>query len=362
MSGPVDWQLAERVATKIASRNQPVRSYHYATLEPDFARFTAEAEELVAAETGLRSLSGNARARVADRPAWINANIASFQRLLAPVTEKMSSKAKSCTRLASVAGKVGGTEVGVLLGWMSSRELGQYDLLIFEDENPEDQDIVYYVGPNVMALERKHGFPPDEFRLWLALHEVTHRAQFTGVPWLREHFLGLVGETLDAVDPDPKVLKQAVERIVEARKNGEDALADGGLPALLATPEQQVVLNKISGMMSLLEGHGDVTMDRAGADRIPSAERFSSTLRARRNSARGLSRFFQKVIGIEAKLNQYQAGEKFIAAVEEVGGPQLVNRAWEGPENLPSFDEIKAPQLWIDRMTTDSDQDVAVVS
>lgn len=362
MSGPVDWQLAERVATKIASRNQPIHSYHYATLEPDFARFTAEAEELVAAETGLRSLSGNARARVADRPAWINANIASFQRLLAPVTEKLSSKAKRNSRLAGVAGKVGGTEVGVLLGWMSSRVLGQYDLLIIEDENPEDQDIVYYVGPNVMALERKHGFPPEEFRLWLALHEVTHRAQFTGVPWLREHFLGLVGETLDAVDPDPKVFKQAVERIIEARKNGEDALADGGLPALLATPEQQAVLNKISGMMSLLEGHGDVTMDRAGADRIPSAERFSSTLRARRNSARGLSRFFQKVIGIEAKLNQYQAGEKFIAAVEAVGGPELVNRAWEGPENLPSFDEIKAPQLWIDRMTTDADQDVAVVT
>ena len=362
MSGPVDWDLAERVATKIASRNQPVRSYHYATLEPDFTRFTAEAEELVAAETGLRSLSGNARARVADRPAWIGANIASFQRLLAPVTEKMSSKAKSSSRMASVAGKVGGTEVGVLLGWMSSRVLGQYDLLIIEDENPEDQDIVYYVGPNVMALERKHGFPPDEFRLWLALHEVTHRAQFTGVPWLREHFLGLVGETLDAVDPDPKVLKQAVERIVEARKKGEDALADGGLPALLATPEQQIVLNEISGMMSLLEGHGDVTMDRAGADRIPSAEHFSATLRARRNSARGLSRIFQKVIGIEAKLNQYQAGEKFIAAVEEVGGPELVNRAWEGPENLPSMDEIKAPQLWIDRMSTDADQDVAVVS
>ena len=367
MSGPVDWQLAERVATKIASRNQPVRSYHYATLEPDFARFTAEAEELVAAETGLRSHSGNARARVADRPMWIGANIQSFQRMLKPVADKLAEKnshrhSQGVPLTARAAGKVGGAEVGILLGWMSSRVLGQYDLLILEDENPEDQDIVYYVGPNVMALERKHGFPPDEFRLWLALHEVTHRAQFTGVPWLREHFLGLVGETLDAVDPDPKVLKQAVERIVEARKKGEDALADGGLPALLATHEQQAVLNKISGMMSLLEGHGDVTMDRAGADRIPSAERFSSTLRARRNSARGLSRFFQKVIGIEAKLNQYQAGEKFIAAVEEVGGPQLVNRAWEGPENLPSMDEIKTPQLWIDRMSTDADQDVAVVS
>ncbi len=361
MSGPVDWDLAQRVAARIASRNQPQQSYHYATLAPDFERFTAEAEELVAAETGLRSLSGAARARVADRPMWMGANIASFQRLLAPVTEKIASKSKQ-SRFSGVAGKIGGTEVGVLLGWMSSRVLGQYDLLIIEDENPEDQDIVYYVGPNVMALEKKHGFPPEEFRLWLALHEVTHRAQFTGVPWLREHFLGLVGQTLDAVDPDPKVFKQAIERIIEGRKKGEDVLADGGLPGLLASPEQREVLNKISGMMSLLEGHGDVTMDRAGADRIPSAERFSSTLRARRNSAKGLSRIFQRIIGMEAKLNQYQAGEKFIEAVEGAGGTALLDRAWERPEHLPTMDEIKDPQLWIDRMSTDSEpQDVVAV-
>ena len=112
--------------------------------------------------------------------------------------------------------------------------------------------------------------------------------------------------------------------------------------------------------MSLLEGHGDVTMDRAGADRIPSAERFSQTLRARRNSAKGINRIFQKIIGMEAKLNQYQAGEQFIAAVEESGGTELLDRAWEGAENLPSMDEIRTPQLWIDRMTEGHDA-VAVV-
>ncbi len=355
MSGPVDWELASKVATKIASRNQQtINSYHYATLEPDLTRFTAEAEDLVEAETGLRSMSGAARARIVDRPMWIGANIDSFQRLLRPVIDKLEEKSGK-SRMSGVAGRIGGMEVGVLLGWMSSRVLGQYDLLIIEDEAPEDQDIVYYVGPNVMALEKKHGFPPEEFRLWLALHEVTHRAQFTGVPWLREHFLGLVGKTIEAVDPDPRVLKEAVRRIIEGRRNGEDVLADGGLPALLASPEQLVVLNEISGMMSLLEGHGDVTMDRAGADRIPSADRFSRTLRARRNSARGFNRIFQKVIGMEAKLNQYQAGEKFIAAVEEAGGTKLLDRAWERPEHLPSMDEIRTPQLWIDRLSAEDD-------
>ncbi|MGI9621457.1 MAG: zinc-dependent metalloprotease [Acidimicrobiales bacterium] len=362
MSGPVDWELAQRVATRIASRNQAVPAYQYATLDPDFTRFTSEAEELVAIETGLRSTSGAARARVADRPMWIGANIASFQRLLKPVTDKLAAKSPKSSKVGGAAGKVGGMEVGVLLGWMSGRVLGQYDLLIIEDESPEDQDIVYYVGPNVVGLEKKHGFPPDEFRLWLALHEVTHRAQFTGVPWLREHFLSLVGQTLDAVDPDPKVLKEAVQKIIEGKRRGEDVLADGGLPALIATPEQKLVLNQISGMMSLLEGHGDVTMDRAGAGRIPSAERFSKTLRSRRNSAKGISKMLQRVIGIEAKLNQYQAGEKFIAEVEAVGGPELVNRAWEGPANLPSMDEIRTPQLWIERLDNGAGQEAVPVS
>ncbi|MFN3216988.1 MAG: zinc-dependent metalloprotease [Acidimicrobiales bacterium] len=360
MTGPVDWDLAQRVATRIADRTGAKPGAHYDTLAPDFERFTAQAEELVATETGLHSLSGEARARVADRPMWIGANIDSFQRLLRPVTDKFGEK-MTRARMSSFTSRAGGVEVGVLLGWMSSRVLGQYDLLIIEDENPEDQDIVYYVGPNIMALEKKHAFPPEEFRLWIALHEVTHRAQFTGVPWLREHFLSLVNETLDAVDPDPEILKDAVKRILEARREGEDPMADGGLPALLATPEQREVLNRVSGMMSLLEGHGDITMDRAGAHLIPSAERFASTLRARRNSARGISRVLQKVIGLEAKMNQYQAGESFIEAVEAVGGTELVERAWERPENLPTMDEIRTPQDWIDRISADS-ADMAVAT
>lgn len=346
---PVDWDLARKVAAKVSGRESHSSSYHYAGLRPDFERFTAEAEELVAATTGLRSDLGNARSRVADRAAWVDANIASFQRLLRPVLDKLGDK-MTRPRLNKLTGGAGGVEVGLVLGWMSTRVLGQYDLLIIEDDRPEDQDMVYYVGPNIMALEKKHAFPPEEFRLWLALHECTHRAQFTGVPWLRQHFLSLVDKTLADIDPDPERFKAVVRELIDARREKRPLMADGGLPALLATPEQRQTLDQIAGMMSLLEGHGDVTMDRAGADRIPSAHRFAETLRQRRNSAKGVSRVLQKLIGIEAKLAQYEAGERFIAAVEEVGGPALLDRAWEGPENLPTLAEIKAPQTWIDRI------------
>jgi coenzyme F420 biosynthesis associated uncharacterized protein len=345
---PVDWGLAERVAVRVAGDEPFSQSYHYASLAPDFAELTADAEGLVAETTGLRSLAGPARARVTDRSGWVRANIASFRRLLRPLTHRLGDRL-AAGPLAPVTRRLTGLEVGTMLGWMSTRVLGQYDMLIVEEEAPHEQDLVYYVGPNVLALEKRFAFPPREFRLWLALHEVTHRAQFTGVPWLRPHFLSLVERSLDAVDPDPKRFMVAFRRMVDGMREGTNPLDDGGLIALLATPEQRDVLDQIAGLMSLLEGHGDVTMDRAAADRIPSAERFSRVLRQRRQNTTGIVKLIQKLVGLEAKLAQYEQGERFIEAVEDAGGPDLLDEVWQGPEWLPTLPEIREPARWVER-------------
>jgi coenzyme F420 biosynthesis associated uncharacterized protein len=280
---------------------------------------------------------------------WVDANVASFQRLMRPLLAKMGAKSGP-GRLAPVTSRVSGAELGLMLGWMSTRVLGQYDLLVVEDDRPEDQDIVYYVGPNVLAIEKRYAFPPREFRLWLALHEVTHRAQFTGIPWLRGYYLGLIDDLLASVDPDPQRLFAALSDVLEKKRAGVDPLADGGVMGILATPEQKIALDKVAGMMSLLEGHGDVTMDRAGQGLVPSADRFGRVLRDRRARSRGLVRFLQRLTGLEAKIQQYAQGESFIAAVEREGGPELLHRAWEGPENLPTIGEIRDPEQWLARM------------
>ena len=352
MPQSVDWDLAQRVAVGVSRRAPyPVpRWREVATMAEDFRAATAKAELLVGESTGLISAEGRARARVVDRAAWIDVNIASFQRLLRPLTDRLAAnRTKAGTKL-EVTRRIAGFEVGVVLGWMSTRVLGQYDLLIIEDDTPDQGDMVYYVGPNIAGLERRHGFPPHEFRLWLALHEVTHRAQFTGIPWLREHFLKLVEDVLDVVEPDAGGLADAVIRILEARRKGEDPFLHGGLSSLLAPPEQQETIEKLTGMMSLLEGHGDVTMDRAGAGGLSEAERFGRVLRARRNSARGLMKVFTRIAGIEAKMNQYQAGEDFIEAVERSSGLDFVDKAWQGPEFLPTYTEIRDPEKWIARV------------
>jgi coenzyme F420 biosynthesis associated uncharacterized protein len=348
-SQPVDWALAERVALRTSGREPFAESYLADSLHTDFAELTEEAEQLVEQTTGLRSDAGPARARVTDRAGWVQANINSFQRLLRPLTDKIGEHLPGGPA-AAVARRVAGAEVGLLLGWMSTRVLGQYDMLVVEAEHTDDQDIVYYVGPNILALEKRFAFPPREFRLWLALHEVTHRAQFTGVPWLREHYLGLIRQTVESVEPDPKRFLDALARVVDDLRSGRKPLEDGGIATLLATPEQRVVIDQIGGLMSLLEGHGDVTMDRAGADRIPSAARFSNVLRERRANARPVAKLVQRLIGLEAKLNQYAHGERFIAEVESAAGVGAIDHIWESVERLPSLAEIREPQAWLERV------------
>ena len=171
------------------------------------------------------------------------------------------------------------------------------------------------------------------------------------MPWLREHYLALVEETLDSVDPDPKRLLDALVKVVERPPLGPKPLDDGGIVTLFAPPSSEPSLDRIGGLMSLLEGHGDITMDRAGADRIPSAPRFARVLRERRATANPGTKLLQRLIGLEAKLNQYAQGEHFIEEVERLGGgPDALDPVWRGPSWLPTLAEIRDPEEWLDRV------------
>ncbi len=384
----MDWALARRVAVRIAGDEPLYRSYLADRLHEDFAKATQIAEKLVQEETRLTSNAGDAYAVVIDRATWIDANLRSFRRLLKPVlgpTESTDSGSGAMpglmsTALVKFAQKIGAVELGTVLGWMSRRVLGQYDMLLATDDEPtqghsdsqtnglsadtttnpaitnpvitssETDDIVYYVGPNVLATEKRFAFPPGEFRQWLALHELTHRSQFTGVPWLRPHFLGLVTELVETSEPDVDRMRSGLRSLIAERKAGRDPLREGGLAALFATKHQRDLIDQVGGMMSLIEGHGDATMARAAVGHVPSAERFHLVMHHRRKSGRGPTRLLQRLMGIEAKLEQYHAGEKFIAAIEAERGERAVDRIWDDQEFLPSLAEIREPNTWLARV------------
>ncbi len=350
-AGPVDWRLAEKVAVRVAGDDPLSRSYHAPSLASDVAELTPVAEQLVADVTGLRSSAGPATAQVVDRAGWIRANIEAFQRILGPHLERWTDKSGAGSLARSATRTVAGAEFGTVLGWMSKRVLGQYDLLMADPQGAAAGDTVFVVGPNMLNLEKRFGFPPREFRLWLCLHEVTHRAQFTGVPWMREHYLDLVQQMLDLAEPDAKRMVESFRGAARlVRREGMRAFDDGGIAGVLASPAQREVMGRIGGLMAVLEGHGDVTMDRAGDGHVPSAERFGRVLRERRKHQAPLAAVVQKLLGLEAKLNQYAQGEAFLAAIEAELGPRAVDRCWESAAHLPTLDEVRDPAAWLARV------------
>lgn len=345
---PVDWGLAERVARRIAGREPLATSYLGGSLVHDFAAVTIEAEAAVAELTGLHPASP-ARAQVLDRAGWVTANVASMRRLLGPFVDRVGAK-MAHSPIAPVGRRVAAAELGFLLGFVAQRVLGQYDLLVPDEAGGSASDAaVYYVGVNVLVLEKRFAFRPRDFRLWIALHEVTHRAQFTGVPWLRHYFLAQVDELLGGVEPDARRFFTALVRAADEVRHGRNPLDDGGVVSLLATDEQRAALARVQALMSLLEGHGNAVMNRLGAQLVDGQARMARVLQARRN-ARGATAMVHRLLGLELKMRQYEVGEAFVDAVEREAGFGAIDDAWRGPEHLPTLAELSDPSAWLARV------------
>ena len=343
----VDWAFAERVARRALALAPLLDDSTLLSVRQDFVEVTAQAEELVAEVTGLHSSAGPVRAVVTDRVGWVHANLGSFERLLRPLSQRLLESSPKVAH-TKAGGQAAAVEVGLLLAWISSRILGQYDLL--PGGESEGEDAIYYVAPNIVALERQHGFSPREFRLWIAVHEVTHRLQFTGVPWMRGHFLELVERGTSLRAPDAHTVLDSLRRAASEIHAGRNPLADGGVVGLIATSEQLETLREAQALMSLLEGHGDVVMATVGATHIPGSAHFAEVLAERRAKTKGPTKLLQQVLGIEAKIRQYREGEHFVEVVLGEGGDELFRRCWESPDLLPSIEEIRDPARWVARV------------
>jgi coenzyme F420 biosynthesis associated uncharacterized protein len=343
----LDWSLAAPVASRVAGKYPLAETYHIANMSRTMPGVVAKAAALVTEETGLDT-PGVPEVLVVTRGQWAERNLATFAHLLAPIEAKIAQRLEETGAggvPALVARKLVAVETGAILGFLARRVLGQYELVL---PTGDQGDVVAIVGANILALERQQQFRPDEFRMWIALHEATHRAQFIGVAWLRPYFLSLVSDLVaSASPPSAGRLARLVAEVIEAGRRGKPVVDETGLLGLLASPEQRRAIDKVQALMSLLEGHGHVIMDRVGARLLPTQDRMSSILKARRNDPRTAA--FFRLTGMEMKMRQYELGERFIKTVESEAGWSALDRAWQGPELLPTLAEIEQPQLWLQR-------------
>jgi coenzyme F420 biosynthesis associated uncharacterized protein len=339
----VDWPVALRVAARFSGSYPLEGTYHEARLAAQVTEMVERASGLVEAETGLHA-PGLPEVSVVSRRQWAETNVASFSALVAPAEERLGGQ----SGIGSVVGRrVLAAEMGAVLGLLSRRVLGQYELVLPTGDD-EHGDTVLFVGANILAMERHHEFRPSEFRFWVALHECTHRLQFLGVPWLRSYFTGLVHELVKSATPEPGRLARVAAELRDASAAGEPLVDETGLFGLFATPLQRDVIERVQALMSLLEGHGHVIMDRIGARELVTQARMSQVLKARRQDPR--TAMFMRLIGLEMKMRQYDLGATFINGIERHAGWSALDHAWEGPDKLPTLAEIENPVLWLDRV------------
>ncbi|MFG2194822.1 zinc-dependent metalloprotease [Streptomyces sp. NPDC048639] len=366
----VDWNLAVATATRLVRPGPEVSRDEARAVVSELRRHAKASEEHVRSFTRMAedgAVGGHdTPVLVVDRPGWVRANVAGFRQILKPLLEKMEERRNGPPGggvLGAVGGKVTGVELGMLLSFLASRVLGQYETFA-----PAGRDLpasqngggrLLLVAPNIVHVERELDVQPHDFRLWVCLHEETHRTQFSAVPWLRDHIEGEIQAFLAETEIDPSTL---LERLREAAQsltgNRPESPSDGGrsIVELVQTPAQREILARLTAVMSLLEGHADYVMDGVGPQVVPSVAEIREKFQKRRASGAGrLDQALRKLLGLDAKLRQYRDGERFVRSVVDEVGIAGFNRVWTSPNTLPTKAEIAEPAEWIARVHRKSD-------
>ncbi len=361
----VDWNLAVATATRLVRPGPEVTRDEAREIVAELRRHAKASEEHVRGYTRMipdGHEPPDTPVLVVDRAGWVKANVAGFRELLKPLFDKMLERRAATPGgavLGAVGGKVTGVELGMLLSFMASRVLGQYETFA-----PATRDLpagehsagrLLLVAPNIVHVERELDVDPHDFRLWVALHEETHRTQFTGVPWLRDHLQGEIQSFLEETEVDPMTvlerLREAAQSLAGGRPEGEEDEHGRSIVELVQTPGQREILGRLTAVMSLLEGHADYVMDGVGPEVVASVAEIREKFQQRR--ARGAGRLDQalrKLLGLDAKLRQYRDGERFVRSVVEEVGMAGFNRVWTSPNTLPTKAEIATPADWIARV------------
>ncbi len=340
----VDWSLAQQVARLAAGggTDEPVPF--------DAVALCAEMEGPVAGYTRLALSTPTPPTELVSRAEWASANLDSLSHILDPVAARLDDRLAFAGPLAGAlrigASATVAAEAGLVMGYMSSRVLGQYDVsLLGGDTEPR----LLFVGQNLVGAVRDLEVDADSFGRWICAHELTHVFQFQGVPWLREHMSGLLRRYVSTLEvriqsgsagglpslPDPG-------RLVEAFR-------EGGLAALVQNPEQRALMDEIQATMSVIEGYSEHVMDAIAAEVIPDHEQLRAAMDRRRRSRSAPQRIIERLLGFDVKLRQYEQGKQFADAVVELAGIEGLNRVWSSPEALPTSDELQHPGQWLER-------------
>lgn len=343
---PIDWDLAVATARRLAPKGPdlpPDETRSAVAMLRDLAR---AAVEPVRGVTGMVAPE-DSPAVVVDRSGWIASNV-SGMRVVLSSWEDFADKTEAAPAVVRSLGSRGtALQLGAVLAWMSGKVLGQFET--FTD--PGEQRRLLLVAPTIVHVEQQLEVPERDFRFWVCLHEETHRVQFGAVPWLADHLSDRLAALMEASDLGARESLQRLVAFGYALIRSMRADSDVSVVEAIQTPEQKVIFDELTALMSLLEGHADVVMDDVGPAVIPSVALIRERFSARRQQPGALDSFARKALGMDAKMRQYSDGAAFVRHVVDRVGMDGFNRVWTSPAALPSRAEIHEPDRWIDRVS-----------
>jgi len=348
----LDWEHATKVAIRVSGGDRPLDPADRLRLQAEYEAMVRDIDGPISAYTGSTLPLGETDVRVLDRAQWIEANVANFKQLFEPLEDVYRltlDRGFNVPGMTQASRMVLSTQVGLLLGFLARKVLGQYDISLLGKE-PLDAGKLYFVEPNIEALQRQLDVPAHDLRKWIALHEATHAHEFEVYPWVRgymnaqlESYLRSMADELG--NPSSVgVFSTLVGRMVENLRNGHNLLEAA------MSPHQRQMLSRLQALMSLAEGYSNHVMNRVGATLLPAYEEIHERVEHRQKQRGRAEELFLRLTGLKMKMEQYALGEKFAARVADTRDVAFLNRAWQAPELLPTEAEIRDPDSWIARM------------
>jgi putative hydrolase len=337
-NGPVNWRLGREIAESVAGPHEPVEPW----LAEEYRELAVTAGLRIAAVSPLDPTGHTGDVRPVDRRTWASETVESFDYLAEPLAEKMG---QGFGPLAQLGPALIGMQMGSVVGFMSHRVLGHHDSGLPAGETTP----ISFVVPNVEAFATDNGLDARQTRLWAALHEVTHRAEYA-VPWVGEHFLMLMHDFVEGLEVDPDEITRRMESLQDPEALQGMLDSSGGFGGLLAGEAQQEPLERIQAFLAVMEGYGDYLIDRAAPGLIPEAPR----MRAARDESRGEpgqdEQILDQVLGLDLTGPQRRLGASFCEEVDRRLGDETLARIWEGPEMLPTLAELDDSVGWAARV------------
>ncbi len=354
-AGLVDWRRVEDIAiARLRRAPGALTDAELRLTEPDYHAAMARVVPALAEHLGTDLPGVVDRVEVVDRAAWVRANTAAFAGLIGKIEGPLLDQvlpegggfAKASMALANRW--VTTRQMGLLLGFMGQRVLGQYDLALLAAETEPGR--LLFVEENIRNTARALDVPVGPFRTWIALHETTHAFEFEAHPWLRPYLAGRLERQLSLFSDDAASLGREAVRTLGDALRGDGRNDDRHWLERLMTDEQRRLFRETQAVMALLEGFGDHVMDKVGRDLVPGVERISARFHGRRQQRTPVERAMLRITGMDLKMEQYRKGEVFVAEIERLAGAVALRRLWDGPETLPTPDEIDHPDRWVRRL------------